>query len=362
MIGGYSAMYARMGAPARKTRVYLNPEFCEEAVNSEGAASLPPPPKPLLEKVSLFPLHAALYKMRPAQTFDDQDQKEFITLLHTYRADINQKDEEGNTPLHMAAFIQSSRFTVLLLRYGADPTSVNKRRQAPIHVAAKVRNRKIVIFYLILGVSIDFLEERYPHFSEYRAWLKEQYDAIPDSQRFKGVDLPLTRRAELPPIPKPILEAYLRGLLECDDLFTMNGAGLYRLVKKFSHARHVCIASSKVGTDDIGLVLHLDGRALASLFSLAQEASARAGGPASPRSAAASPLSAAASSSQPCFFSKREKNPVYYRDAQEIETQFSSIKLNAVVPPAPPSSSISAKADMGDFCTAHFSYSKKRED
>ncbi len=54
-------------------------------------------------------------------------------------ADVDLRDDEGNSPLHFAVSRSAVRVTQLLLRYGADPLASNAQRQTPLTMAAATR-------------------------------------------------------------------------------------------------------------------------------------------------------------------------------------------------------------------------------
>lgn len=57
---------------------------------------------------------------------------------------INFKDNDGNTPLHIAAFMGYTDIAELLLRYGANPNLRNKNGETPLDIAKKSNNRPLI--------------------------------------------------------------------------------------------------------------------------------------------------------------------------------------------------------------------------
>ena len=54
-------------------------------------------------------------------------------------ADVDLRDDEGNSPLHFAVSRGAVKATQLLLRFGADPLASNAQRQTPLTMAAATR-------------------------------------------------------------------------------------------------------------------------------------------------------------------------------------------------------------------------------
>jgi hypothetical protein len=54
-------------------------------------------------------------------------------------ADVDARDDEGNTPMHFAVSRGALESVRLLLRYGADPLATNAQRKSPITMAAASR-------------------------------------------------------------------------------------------------------------------------------------------------------------------------------------------------------------------------------
>jgi len=66
-----------------------------------------------------------------------------VTLLIESGADINLKDERGNTPLHLAAFGETE-VVKLLLEQGADVNATNNAGETPLHKAVQYPEHKVV--------------------------------------------------------------------------------------------------------------------------------------------------------------------------------------------------------------------------
>ncbi len=66
-------------------------------------------------------------------------QNKMCQLLIDHGADLNTRDEEGNTPLHLcfADFSDDNYLAEILLQAGADPNAVNQAGQTPLHTSNK---------------------------------------------------------------------------------------------------------------------------------------------------------------------------------------------------------------------------------
>lgn len=66
-------------------------------------------------------------------------QNKMCQLLIDHGADLNTRDEEGNTPLHLcfADFSDDNSLAEILLQAGADPNAVNQAGQTPLHTSNK---------------------------------------------------------------------------------------------------------------------------------------------------------------------------------------------------------------------------------
>lgn len=68
-----------------------------------------------------------------------EERADALEALLRAGADVDLRDDEGNSPLHFAVSRSAVRVTQLLLRYGADPLASNAQRQTPITMAASTR-------------------------------------------------------------------------------------------------------------------------------------------------------------------------------------------------------------------------------
>eukprot|EP01046_Picozoa_sp_COSAG06_P005262 COSAG06_NODE_233_length_19608_cov_129.527244_8_plen_380_part_00 len=68
-----------------------------------------------------------------------EERADALEALLRAGADVDLRDDEGNSPLHFAVSRSAVRVTQLLLRYGADPLASNAQRQTPLTMAAATR-------------------------------------------------------------------------------------------------------------------------------------------------------------------------------------------------------------------------------
>uniref|UniRef100_A0A8C8SWU2 Uncharacterized protein n=1 Tax=Pelusios castaneus TaxID=367368 RepID=A0A8C8SWU2_9SAUR len=56
--------------------------------------------------------------------------------LLSHRANVNVKDKQSKTPLHLAAEKGDHTMVELLLSFNADPNAMDKEKKTPLHIAA----------------------------------------------------------------------------------------------------------------------------------------------------------------------------------------------------------------------------------
>lgn len=84
-----------------------------------------------------------------------EDQMQMFTLLIDNGADVNVKDEQGNTPLHYAAQEGQTEISRILISKGADVNAKGFEDATPLHAAAIGGNKDVVVSLLDAGADVD---------------------------------------------------------------------------------------------------------------------------------------------------------------------------------------------------------------
>jgi len=69
--------------------------------------------------------------------------------------DPNVKDEDGNTPLHLAIMSDHLQIAKLLIEKGADVNAKNKREKTPLHIAVERSNEKAAVLLIEKGADVN---------------------------------------------------------------------------------------------------------------------------------------------------------------------------------------------------------------
>uniref|UniRef100_A0A914P8R8 phospholipase A2 n=1 Tax=Panagrolaimus davidi TaxID=227884 RepID=A0A914P8R8_9BILA len=77
----------------------------------------------------------------------------FVMKIFSYNCDLNAKDDNGNTPLHIAVLKKHLGVTRILLVLGANPNILNKKGETPRHIAANLVNSNFIHTLIIGGAS-----------------------------------------------------------------------------------------------------------------------------------------------------------------------------------------------------------------
>jgi ankyrin repeat protein len=84
---------------------------------------------------------------------------EKVEELLSKGADPNVKDEDGNTPLHLAIKANHLQIARLLVERGADVNARNKRGKTPLHIAAERSNEEAVALLVEKGADVNAKDE-----------------------------------------------------------------------------------------------------------------------------------------------------------------------------------------------------------
>ncbi len=82
-------------------------------------------------------------------------QREWIELLLENGADPNERDQRGNTPLHVAILLGNEGLARLLLVHDADVNARNHRQSSPLHYAASDGREVMVSLLLAEGAVVS---------------------------------------------------------------------------------------------------------------------------------------------------------------------------------------------------------------
>ncbi|MDP2307695.1 MAG: ankyrin repeat domain-containing protein [Pseudomonadota bacterium] len=94
--------------------------------------------------------------MHPVFTHVERERLEPLrALLATDRAAVNARNDDGETPLHVACSRKSSALVEALLAAGADPDARDGMQRTPLHGAAFVRDGAAVRRLLAAGADPD---------------------------------------------------------------------------------------------------------------------------------------------------------------------------------------------------------------
>lgn len=81
-------------------------------------------------------------------------QLSLLTLFHkVYKLDINPKDINGRTPLHLASLEGQEQSSTLLIAWSTDMNEIDNEGLAPLHLAAVAKSYRIVRHLLMRGAN-----------------------------------------------------------------------------------------------------------------------------------------------------------------------------------------------------------------
>ncbi|MCX6381617.1 MAG: ankyrin repeat domain-containing protein [Armatimonadetes bacterium] len=78
---------------------------------------------------------------------------ELVRSLLEHGANVNVGTDDGNTPLHIAAFLCRTEIVQLLLEKGAAPLAKNNRKETPIDVVSGAWSKPLGEFYAAIASS-----------------------------------------------------------------------------------------------------------------------------------------------------------------------------------------------------------------
>ena len=83
-----------------------------------------------------------------------------VKVLIDNGADVNAKDDSGDTPLHWAAFTGARKITRMLIAAGADVNAKDSEGWTPLHMAALHGQGRIVRMLLAAGADPNISDNR----------------------------------------------------------------------------------------------------------------------------------------------------------------------------------------------------------
>ena len=95
-------------------------------------------------------LMLAMEKLNPyvsahhIDTFNNASLYDVVHILLKAGANPNSKNENGNTPLHLASALNRTEIVSLLISFGADKNTINKAKKTPLDLATSVTMKKIL--------------------------------------------------------------------------------------------------------------------------------------------------------------------------------------------------------------------------
>lgn len=86
---------------------------------------------------------------------DNLANEDLISLLKSHGISINETDNFGNTPLHIAIMLREKKYARSLINQGADLNIKNKVELSPLHIAAFLNDEEVAKDLLAKGAEIN---------------------------------------------------------------------------------------------------------------------------------------------------------------------------------------------------------------
>src|ERR1019366_4309153 len=135
-----------MSAPRRRAALLLCTMQRKKAIRKWRSCYSQAKPTPMPWTIGNTPLHCAA-------AFDLH--KDVAELLLAHKAEINAKNKEGETSLHLAALAGRKDVSQLLLESGADVNAKSKDDLTPLHLAATKGQTEVIMLLLAKQADIN---------------------------------------------------------------------------------------------------------------------------------------------------------------------------------------------------------------
>ena len=149
-----------------------------------------------------------------------QKNNKFLTgLFVSLGADVNAKNAEGLTPLHVAAFLDSDRAIEELIAKGGDVNAADNEGRTPLHLAAYSGNAQAVKTLVQNGANLEATEKTNGMTALHLAVVKGSMEAV-SILVGKGADVNANAKNDV----TPLLIADSEGKQAIADFLIDNGA------------------------------------------------------------------------------------------------------------------------------------------
>ena len=93
--------------------------------------------------------------MLPEEQRDPTKEKKLDILLNSKHVDLEERDEDGDTPLHVATIYNNTHMMKKLIDAGANINSRNNRKETPLHIAAGFKKIETVRLLVSEGANLE---------------------------------------------------------------------------------------------------------------------------------------------------------------------------------------------------------------
>lgn len=165
-------------------------------------------PQPDMNEYSL-----SVFDKKEAVTLDKEEGVRIIKRLIAYETDLNLKEKNGYTPLHIATLKQDTSMVNLFVDNGADVNAKSKKGVTPLHISAYKLNKKLTDTLVENGANPQ---------------LKDRDRRTPSDIAILKDNLDFAKYIGLSPINKPSMEDRATELLSktSSSLKDLSGANL----------------------------------------------------------------------------------------------------------------------------------------